>query len=547
MIRRTLTALVVGLCLGLASAGLFVTNAAAAPRPSFVVIQTDDQPLNEFDRSFRDLYDRWIPIMPNTMRLVRGHGISFSHYMTPFPLCAPSRASLLSGRYAQNHEVIRIGGPRGSWPAFQSGAIENENLAVWLQRSGYRTMHFGKFMNNYGGKDDPPETIVPPGWDRWVSDATDNSTRDFYGYRQNIDGTITPPLGWRYYDLQSGRDPEGCPELGLDQCHYHTDSMSVQAEAAIREAGAQPFYLQVDYHTPHGDMRPPIGPEPAPRHYDTALRTPGPRPVGFNEKDMSDKPSFLRGGAVPPLNQVEINQIDTEYRKSVEALRSVDDGVGGIIRALRETGRLANTYVIFTSDNGYFNGQHRISRGKLLPYQPAIRVPFVMRGPGIRPHTVSGEPMANQDIAPTILSLAGARAGLSMDGRSMAPFWRDPTRRSRRPILLSSYQQATRLIPGDYPDEPVVVAGKGAHVSVKSPDQNYVGIRLGPYKYVQYESGDEELYVLPDDAAELHNKASNPRYAKIRAYLRTQLKNLRGCKAASCRAPAPRWPKPPGR
>jgi len=549
MIARTTATFLAAVCLGLAAAGFLApgAGAAAATRPNFVVIETDDQPLNEFDRRFRDLNDVWRPIMPNTMKLMRDKGITFTQYMTPFPLCAPSRASLLSGRYTQNHGVIRIGGPRGGWQAYQSNPIMYENLPVWLQRAGYWTAHFGKFINNYGGPDDPAETIVPPGWNHWVTDATDNSTREFYGYRQNIDGQITPRLGWPYYDTQGGRDPEGCPWLGVAICNYHTDSMSMQAEDAIRAAGPDPFYIQVDYHTPHGDSRPPIGPEPAVRHYDTALRTPGPRPLGFNERDMSDKPVYLQeADEAAPMSANEINQIDTEYRKSVEALRSVDDGVGGIIAALRETGRLNNTYVIFTSDNGFFNGQHRISRGKLLPYEPALRVPFVIRGPGIRPKTKSYEPVANQDIAPTLLKLAGTKAGRAVDGRTMQPFWADPKKRSRRPILLSSYQQITRLIPGDYPDDPQTTTTRdGAHVSVKSPDQNYVGIRLGPYKYIRYENGESELYVLREDPAELQNRANDPRYRRVIRYLDTQLETLRGCQGQTCRSWAPPWPQPP--
>ena len=550
MIRRSCAVLLTAVFLGLAASGLFASGATAAPRPNFVVIQTDDQPLNEFDRRFRDLYDNWRQIMPRTMALMRDKGITFTQYLTPFPLCAPSRASLLSGRYTQNHGVIRIGGDRGGWQAWQSNPIMYENLPVWLQRAGYRTLHFGKFMNYYGGPDSPAETRVPPGWDRWVTDATDNSTREFYGYRQNIDGEITPRLGFPYYDLSGGRDPEGCPWLGIEICDYHTDSMSIQAEEAIRESGDEPFYLQLDYHAPHGDSRPPIGSEPAVRHYDSALRTPGPRPPGFNERDFSDKPKFLRDAdAAAPLSQNEINQIETEYRKSVESLRSVDEGVGRIIKALRETGKLANTYVIYTSDNGFFTGQHRISRGKLLPYEAALRVPFVIRGPGIKPRTRSYEPVANHDVVPTIIKLADARAQLTIDGRSMKPFWVDPRKRSRRPILLSSYQQVTNLIPGDYPEEPEAVSGDGgegdASVSVRSPDQNYVGIRLGPYKFIRYENGESELYVLSEDPAELENRALDPRYRYVIRYLDEQLQDLRGCKGQTCRNWAPPWPQPP--
>jgi N-acetylglucosamine-6-sulfatase len=514
-----------------------------------VVIQTDDQPVEQFRGTWVDQWDRERQIMPNTMRLIRNQGIAFNQYLTPFPVCAPSRASLLSGNYAHNHGVVRISGPRGGWDGYRSNAIHGENLAVWLQRAGYRTLHFGKFINHYGGADDPVETEVPPGWDHWVSDATDNSTREFYGYSQNVNGEATPRLGWPWYDTQTGKDPAGCPWLGLDVCHYHTDSMSLQAAEAIRNSDGRPFYLQVDYHTPHGDSRPPIGPEPAPRHYDTALRTPGPRPPSFNERDVSDKPWFLREN--PKLTANEIQQLRIEHQKSVEALQSVDEGVREIYEALRVAGKLGNTYIFFTSDNGFFLGQHRIYRGKLLPYEPATRVPMVVRGPGIRTGSASREIVANHDIAPTVLQLARARPGRALDGRSMVPFWRRTGRTTRRPTLLSSYQAATRLIPGDYPEEPppiVTGGGDGATVSASVGNQNHVGIRVGPYKYVRYEArGESELYLLTRDPYELRNRVRAPRYRKIVNYLDRQLDRLRGCRARTCRAPVPRWPKPPAR
>lgn len=517
----------------------------AATRPNVVVIQTDDQPVEQFRQTWRDFYNRDRQIMPNTMRLIRNQGISFNEYLTPFPLCAPSRATLLSGRYAQNTGVIRVGGPRGGWQAYRENGIYDENLPVWLQRAGYRTSHFGKFMNNYGGLDAPAEETIPPGWDRWVSDATDNSTREFYGYTQNRDGEITDRLGWPFYDTIGGKDPIGCPWLDPSVCNYHSDSMSMLAADEIRDSGKRPFYLQIDYHTPHGDSRPPIGPEPAVRHYDTALNNPTLRPPGFNEKDVSDKPWFLRD-EVPPLTRNEIIQMTAEDQKGIEALRSVDDGVKWIVRALKDIGELRNTYVIFTSDNGFFLGQHRINRGKLLPYEPALKVPMVIRGPGIKSRTTSRELVANQDIAPTVLRVTGAKAGKRMDGRSMVRFWKKPKTRSRRPILLSSYQAATRLIPGDYPDEPLVpeAKGNGAHSSAKAPSQNYVGIRVGPYKYVEYESGGRELYMLTRDPGELHNQVKNPRFRKARRYLDQELDRLRACKAAECRVKSPRWPQP---
>ena len=207
-----------------------------------------------------------------------------------------------------------MGGENGGWEAFRSNAILRENLAVWLRRAGYRTLHFGKFMNFYGGMDEPAETEVPPGWDRWVSDATDNSTRQFYGYTQNIDGRIAGPFGSIEYSPWDEKDPIGCPWLGLERCDYHSDSMSQEAARAIENSGGRPFFLQIDYHAPHGDKTQPIGPEPAVRHYRSALNTGVRKMPGFNESDVSDKPAAI--SAIPPMDQKEIRQIRNENQRS---------------------------------------------------------------------------------------------------------------------------------------------------------------------------------------------------------------------------------------
>ena len=547
MRSRAIAALtvVIALALGLSLPAARPETVGAAPRPNFVIIQTDDQPIEQFHGSWRDFLGRDREIMPNTMRLIRDQGIEFSRYITPYPICAPSRASLLSGSYAHNHGVLRVGGKTGGWEAYRSGAIMRENLPVWLQRAGYRTVHLGKFMNFYGGLDEPAETVVPPGWDRWVSDATDNSTRQFYGYTQNIDGRIAGPFGSIDYLPWSDKDPVGCPGLGLTRCAYHSDSMSRQAVRAIENSGRRPFFLQVDHHTPHGDKTRPIGPEPATRHYRSALLTPSPRPPGFDEEDVSDKPSAI--SELDRLDQVELRSIRDEHQRSIEALLSVDDAVKWIYEALEAKGKLDNTYIIFTSDNGFYLGQHRVDRGKLLPYEPALRVPMVIRGPGIEPGSESRELVANQDIAPTVLNLAGARAARRFDGRSMARFWRRPERISRRPVLISSYQAATPLTKSDYPGESVLPdIPPGARTSGPVSRTDYVGVRVGPYKYVELESGEGELYVLTRDPAELENVYYDQRYSRIVGFLGKELDRLRGCRAAECREPTARWPKPPG-
>ena len=275
-------------------------SATAAPdeRPNIVVIQTDDQTLAELRATRITPLGNRVRAMPKTLDLIRKHGISFSRYMASYPLCCPSRSTLLSGRYSHNTGVLSNSAPRGGWVAFRRHQIYRHNLAVWLHRAGYRTIHLGKFLNEYGGPGpDDPTTTVPPGWDEWQTDATDNSTRLYYGYSLNRDGAIRGPFGSPDYGDFSSKDPPGCPLAppAVGSCNYQEDQLTDRAVRQIdRSAPGGPFYLQLDYNAPHGDSSPPIGPEPARRHYDSAIDTPLPRPPGFNEADISDKPSFIR-------------------------------------------------------------------------------------------------------------------------------------------------------------------------------------------------------------------------------------------------------------
>jgi arylsulfatase A-like enzyme len=506
-----------------------------ASRPNFVVIQTDDQTVGQFNGRWIDSSGRNRLIMPNVIRLLRQQGIRFPSYVTPAPICTPSRASLLSGNYAHNHGVIRNEGDSAGWPAYRSRAIYDENLAVWLQRAGYRTAHFGKFLNQYTEPEGPEESGVPPGWDRWNGEYVTDTTQ-YYGYSENVNGVSAGPFGDPLYGPDGGRDPLGCPWLAPALCNYSSDRISLGAVEEISNAADQPFYIQLDYNTPHGDRRPPVGPEPATRHIDSAEATPRPRPRGFNERDVSDKPIHVR--QQKPLEPLDGWRIRQQNTRSIEALRSVDEAVGWIVDELRDSGELEETYVIFTSDNGFFAGEHRYSFGKLLPYEPAVRVPMVIRGPGIRPGSTSGELVANQDIAPTVLDLAGARAGSRVDGRSMARFWRDPSRRSRRAVLLSSYSLAP---------SPSFISRSGAGTSNRNSVVNYTGVRIGPYKYIEYESGEWELYDLRRDPGELQNKALMRSWTRVRLYMRSILRDMRGCRAAECNATREPWPQAPSR
>jgi arylsulfatase A-like enzyme len=517
-------------------------RATATPRPNVVVIQTDDQTLEQVFAEYRNPFGIRARVMPNTLDLVKKAGVTFNRYYASYPLCCPSRATLLTGRYAHSHGVISNDAPRGGWPGYQKKAIYRHNLGVWLQNAGYRTIHIGKFINNYGGatKEDTT-TDVPPGWNNWQTLASDNGARRFYGYPLNVNGQIEGPFGSRDYEDASSKDDPGCPDSPpiLGSCNYQTDVLTERAVEQIdSSAPSGPFYLQVDFSAPHGDTVPPIGPEPAPRHYDSAVDTPLPKPPEFNEGNVSDKPSFIRDAA-EHLDPLQIRRIKIEYQKGLESLRSVDEGVGRLIEALQRNGELANTYVFFISDNGFFFGEHRLERAKFLPYEPAIHMPLLVRGPGIKPGSRSGELVANIDLAPTILRLTGASADRRFDGRSLVRFWRDTALRTRRPILLESFINATDVDGDGVPDSP-----GGASASIQAPIENYLGVRMGPYMYVEYETGDRELYDLAKDPHQLNSRHRSRRYDRVQAFLRRQIQRLEGCVGRDCKFTTGPLPRP---
>jgi N-acetylglucosamine-6-sulfatase len=526
--------------------------AETAQPPSFVVIQTDDQTLEGLYATFGQPATR---AMPNTLDLIGKRGMTFSRYYVPYPLCCPSRVSLLTGRYAHSHGVRGNIQPNGGFFGFSFRAAAQHNLATWLQGAGYRTIHVGKMLNGYGDEPYDNGTAVLPGWNAWHSVLRADTNHYFYGYTLNNNGVLDGPYGdsgtWepREYGV---RDDIGCPFAPLNglPCFYETDTLTNYAAQELRETSPeQPFYLQLDYTAPHGDFRRPAGPEPAPRHYDWFKGAPFPhgRAEGFAEGNVADKPSFIRDSAYLSLNEIHTYRV--YWNKQLESLRAVDDGVKLIIDTLGSLQRLRNTYVIFTSDNGFFFGEHRLTGGKFLAYEPSTHLPFLIRGPGIRPGSESGELMANVDVAPTLLELAGVVPDKSIDGRSMVPFFRDPELRTLRPILFESFVETSDVTENGAVAEPPTQVqsrlrrqGGEATTSFLAPPKDYEGIRLGPYKYIAWPDGEKELYNLEKDPYELNNIVRIPNYFPIRNYLHRELRDLENCVGRGCREEASEIP-----
>jgi N-acetylglucosamine-6-sulfatase len=456
----------------LALALLLVLAPAAQARPNILVLETDDQTLADMSA------------LPKTRALIGDRGTTFTKSFVNYPLCCPSRSTLYSGQYAHNHGVLSNRLPLGGFTR-----LDTSNwLPLWLQAAGYRTMHVGKFLNGYG-RDAPP--TVPPGFDDW-NGTVDPSTYSYYGYTVDENGVL------RTYP-------------GI----YSTDFITARANDLIAAAapGRRPFFMSVAWLAPHSggprDPDDPPGiatPSPAPQYRNAFALTPLPRPASFDEADMSDKPLALQ--ARPRIAPVRAARIQEAYQQRLESLLSVDDSVASIVAKLRSVGALGNTLILFTSDNGFFHGEHRVPAGKLLLYEPSIRVPLLMRGPGIPRGRKATQLVTNADLAPTILDAANATPGRVQDGRSLLELVRDPHVEWGRELLLES----------------------GTPVGL-----TVAGLRNYRWKYVEYTNGEVELYDLQHDPDELTSLHADPALAGLRATLAARLHALETCAGGSCR------------
>ncbi len=547
-------------------------KASTAERPSFVVIQTDDETMEELYDGVRVAGGGEEFAMPNTLQLLGERGATFNNYYTPYSLCAPSRVSLLTGRYAHNNHVEGNVLPNGGWTGFQSRLAYSHNVATWLQGAGYRTIHIGKALNGYGDAPYSPGTEVPPGWSSWRSILHSDTDHYAYGYMMNNNGVIEGPFGnsgsWETREYGEIDDP-GCPYAPLNgkPCYYETDKFNQLAtEELAATSTEQPFYMQIDYTAPHGDYRRPAGPQPATRDLGRFAGVPLPdnHSEGFNEGNVNDKPRFIR--EAPFLTPQEIHTYRVYYDNCLASLISVDEGVKEIVDELGLLHRLRNTYIIFTSDNGFFFGQHRLVGGKFLAYEPSTHLPLIIRGPGIKPGTSTDQLVSTVDIVPTILEQAGVTPDKSVDGISLMPFMKDPELRVNRPLLFESFVQSNDVEQDGNaaPDERVApaagrargklgVAGANAassspsatastaaaanptaHASEKAPPKNYYGIRLGPWKYIEWPDGEKELYNIEKDPNELNNIVRNSNYFPIRNFLHNELVRLEQCNGHGC-------------
>lgn len=423
-----------------------------------VLILTDDQP------------EGTLAAMPRLQRLLAGRGTTYTNAMVPTSLCCPSRVSLLTGKLATSSGVYSNDSETGvgGYPALKASGLEQDTIATALDSAGYRTGYFGKYLNEYGPLYDG---IAPPGWDTWRAFTTNRSGK----YRNYAVADAVP----------FGRSAKRARQEFVRK--YSTTYFGNLAAEHIRSAPSKDSLFTV--FAPYA----PHAPFTAVKKYRGTSRLPGDyRNPSVLEKDVSDKPAYVRG--IPLTNTVAGAAPGAHLRQQMDALRSVDDQVRNLYRAVRDSGRLERTVFIYVSDNGYMHGEHRLE-GKGYPYRKSTLVPMVVRYGRGAPAAIDDRlRIANVDLTATILEAAGL-----------------PNTSQGRPVRGPGHVDGAALV--------------GVEATSRVVRPPFCGWRTEDELFVRYGTGEEEYYDYRSDPYELVNRVAAPgaadRVAALRQRART--------------------------
>ncbi|MGH3336762.1 MAG: sulfatase-like hydrolase/transferase [Nocardioides sp.] len=519
-------------CLVLLTAGLVTARAFPGPlpaadaaqlaqgagKPNIVVVMADDM-------RFDDL--QFAP----TLRRLASHGVKFHNSFSPFPLCCPARASFLTGQLAHNHGVFWHERPYG-YGAFD----DSRTLSTSLRRAGYRTGFVGKYLNRYGldrskvtGR--PSHRYVPRGWTDWF--ATFQTTGRQPGVRGDAYNYMSTPF-----------NVNGRVRNHVDR--YQTNVVGSYSRRLIERYHRRrdPFFVYVNYLAPHfGGPREPDDPRDVRdrRGRRDVVRTPArpdsvrnrfdglinrarglPRGGGPAEADVSDKPGFI--GRLPEPSRSERRAGRALTRQRAQAIYVMDEQIRRTIRTLKRTGEWSNTYVVFTSDNGYYLGEHRIVQGKVRGHEPSLRVPMIIAGPGARDGTGRYDPITTVDLTRTILDLGRAAPPMAPDGTSLLPTLRGGDQGWDRAVPIESALGTPAPRETVFQDDDVLRSS---------------GVRTTRYTYIRYSNGQTELYDLYTDPHQDVSAHQDPELTQIRELLRQAWDQMYRCRGAQCQAPLP--------
>ena len=453
-----------------AGTGQRASSAASNSRPNIVFILIDDLRWDELGIAGHPFIKT-----PHIDRIAREGAIFRNAFMTT-PLCSPSRASFLTGQYAHTHGIT---------DNVDRSAASHKlvTFPLLLHRSGYETAFVGKW---HMGNDDGPR----PGFDRWVSFKGQGTYLD---PDINDDGKSVKPAG------------------------YITDILNGYAVEFIKRRHDKPFLVYLAHKAIHPEVTQNNDGSvdlaaaerfiPADRHRNMYAGSAIPRRPNYG-RTPEGKPALQRRiGNLPPLGAATATR-DESILGRQRSLMSIEDGVGEILKALKETGQLDNTIIVFTSDNGYFYGEHGLSVERRLAYEESVRMPLLVRYPkAIKAGTVRSEFALNIDLAPTMLELAGVAKTGAMQGRSLVPLLKGAKPDWRNSFLIEYYSD--KVFP-------------------RVLQMGYKAVRNGRWKYIHYLElkGMDELYDLKRDPCEMTNLINQPSSRKARDRMKREMERL---------------------
>jgi N-acetylglucosamine-6-sulfatase len=486
MVRR-LSAAIGSVAVAALIAGLLIFNsgeksrAATTPkasRPNIVFILTDDLSWNLINK-------RWAPHIV----ALEKRGETFNHYYVSESLCCPSRSTIFTGLFPHDTKVLANIGKDGGFKKFQAEHLDRRTFAVATQAHGYATAMMGKYLNGYGKPTMTPTTApVAPGWSDWH--VVSNGYTEF-NYSMNLNGKVV------FYGGPTGR----CGVTGRPD-NYGVDVLNSAARSFITDRKGKPFTLEVATFAPHSPYI------PAPRN---ACDFPGlrePRDPSFNSVS-TNPPTWLAQHEQNALTPPQVTAIDNAYRMRAQSVEAVDKLLADVEATLARTHQADNTYIVFSSDNGYHLGQHRLTHGKQTAFETDIRVPLVVAGPGVPKGKVVPQVAENVDLYPTFVALAAAKPHSPVDGHSLVPLLH-PGKKPPvwRTVALVEHKHVSRKNPDDPDVEDGTSPTTYEAARIASP-------RLSGFKgrvngvYVEYANAAHELeyYNLDKDPFELHNTA----------------------------------------
>jgi arylsulfatase A-like enzyme len=456
-------------------------STAIRGRPNIVFVLTDDLAWN------------LVQYMPHVLAMQKT-GVTFANYFVTDSLCCPSRSSIFTGRYPHDTGVFRNTGRDGGYLVFHDRGHEKATFAAWLSAAGYRTAMLGKYLNGYLPAKHPPA----PGWTSWA--VAGNGYPEF-NYNLNQDGRIV-----RYGDKPAD---------------YLTDVLSRLAVRFIKEASRAPFLIEIATFAPHAPYT------PAPRDAEALPGLRAPRTPAFDAAPDADAPQWLLSH--PALSAADIDRINSDFRKRAQSVLAVDKMIGELQAAVAAVGQESNTYFVFSSDNGYHMGEHRLMPGKMTAFDSDIRVPLVVTGPGVPAGVTVDEIAENVDLCPTFAELGGASTAANVDGHSLAPLLHGEQVAQWRTVALVEHR-GPHNDPSD-PDAPALRSGNPT---------TYEALRAPTSLYVEYADGEREYHDLVTDPHELRNTFSSLGVEQ-KASLRARLGAARDCHDARTCLAAEQW------